>query len=407
MSRFSYVRELLSTAMVNASLADLSKVSWMRCYNDDNLPVEILICQILTCFVNPALACVGVMANTLCVAILRKSGLKKPSNILLLSLVLADTTFLFNAFNFPTILIYYDTSRPFPELCAWQYTHKMNMFLLAVDIFVTQFACLGAYAGSFIAIAITLERLLAVFFPLSFKKIVNIHSAVISSLISVIIWLPWLLYNLAIVNFEHYDIAGELYILFKLNPKAIDINVYNILNEFVFEGFSSWLPSSLISVGCILIGIKVKITLRKRKQISAGKGKLAWSPRTTRTLLATSILFAVSRIFYSLAGYILYMVKMSKSKRSIARALMQTSYLINCSRQNTLSQNSLGHHRAEQVISEQLRTSQGRTGYHRTAYDITGQNMLSQNSLEHHRAEQVITEQLRTSQGRTGYNRTA
>ncbi|KAH9508679.1 hypothetical protein Btru_049625 [Bulinus truncatus] len=263
-------------------------------------PSELLLLQVVKCYVNPCLSVVGFCANMMSIAILRRSGLRKPSNILLFGLVIADTMVQFMTMNFAEILQYFGPNMQYPRLCGWQYGNDINYFLLVSAISYTFFSQWGQYVNTTIPVFITLERFLAVFMPLTFKKIVTTKTASFSVIVSFLIWLPWSLYLMT---------AAEVYVqlskvmFYFINAADVD-EVFNIFYVYVSDILSSWVPIALVVLGCVLIAVKVQITLQERQKLTSKKQeKVKWSSQTTRTLLTTCVVFSISHIIYSFINY--------------------------------------------------------------------------------------------------------
>ncbi|KAK0067696.1 G-protein coupled receptor [Biomphalaria pfeifferi] len=88
---------------------------------------QINIYFVLMCFVKPAMSILGITANIIKLQILRLSGLHKPSNILLFSLVIADTLCLGRSINYGAILFWFG---PDDVMCGFHYSEGINYFLL-------------------------------------------------------------------------------------------------------------------------------------------------------------------------------------------------------------------------------------------------------------------------------------
>ncbi|XP_055869545.1 thyrotropin-releasing hormone receptor-like [Biomphalaria glabrata] len=272
---------------------------------------EKLALQIMTCYANPALAIVGFGANMLCIEILRRSGLRKPSNIFLLSLVVADSMSQLQSMNFGEVLMFWGPDQKHSELCGWQYGETVDFFLFVSTVVIYVLGGLGGCVNTFVPVLITAERMIAVFFPITFKKIVTTKTAVIAAFIAYAVWIPWVLtfstlyqfYRIPIYNKDYYSFVALGMKYFKNRP------LYDLLNHYVFQVFSSWVPVAIVSVGCTFIGVKVFYTLRLRKRMTSKNISIHWSPRTTRTLLLTCLVFTVTNLsisflnFYILSGF--------------------------------------------------------------------------------------------------------
>ncbi|KAI8792452.1 G-protein coupled receptor [Biomphalaria glabrata] len=235
------------------------------------------------------------------VAILRRSGLRKPSNILLFGLVIADSMLQLMTINFSEILEYFGPDIKYPDLCGWQYDVGVNYFLVACAIAFYFISTWGQYVNTTIPMVITLERLLAVYMPMTFKKFVTPRTAKISVMFSFIVWLPWSMYYLTVFNVQ---VQRSEVMDFTSDALHIeDLDVYNIFYYYVSDILSSWVPISFVSIGCLFIAFKVRRTLQERKKLTAKKESVKWSGRTTVTLLTTCAVFSVTHVIYSFGNY--------------------------------------------------------------------------------------------------------
>lgn len=99
------------------------------CFSESQENQFIQLYKVFLCFVNPILALFGQAMNILCMAILKKSGLGKSSNILLFALTLADSMNLIHDLNFGHILRFFGPDKFKPGYCTWEYNAQLNMFL--------------------------------------------------------------------------------------------------------------------------------------------------------------------------------------------------------------------------------------------------------------------------------------
>ncbi|KAK0064426.1 G-protein coupled receptor [Biomphalaria pfeifferi] len=264
-------------------------------------PVELSIIKALKIYIFPLMFLIGFSANMMSVAILKRSGLKKPTNVLLLGMVIADSMVLLQGINFAELLSCLGPNYEYPKYCGWQYGVLVNYFLLACDILTYFFVEYGIRVNTTIPILITLERFLAVYMPMTFKKIVTTKSAMISVIAAYVVWLPWPVFYLSMFR---YFIQLEKIMLFAIGfQRDNQLEIYTLLNYNVVPFFSTWMPIFFIGIGCILISIKVKVTLSRRKQMTSKQDSATWSARTTRTLLTTCLFLFMSTIISFFLDY--------------------------------------------------------------------------------------------------------
>ncbi|KAH9502213.1 hypothetical protein Btru_070404 [Bulinus truncatus] len=283
-----------------------------RCLLQYANPEELLVYRMLSCYVNPVISILGFSANMMSIAILRRSGLRKPSNILLFGLVLADSLNQVTTMNYAQILLQSGPNKRNPALCGWQYGRTLNFFLVISRLVFYFCGNLGQYVCTVLPVLITIERILAVFVPLTFRKIVTPKTAAFSVLFAFLFWSPWLFFYMSYNEIYYLRISddGDDYAVYiTISDRLLEImDTFQLLNYYVFDSLESWVPIIFVTVGCVLISIKVHVSLKARRKLAASSAPtsltaIRWSPRTTRTLLTTCCVFAVTHVVYSFINY--------------------------------------------------------------------------------------------------------
>lgn len=235
----------------------------------------------------PILAIVGFVGNALSGVIMVKSGLNKPSNILLLGLAVGDFLFLFGIIDIPRLLMYNGEL-----MFVWRMQLDSIIacyYILMVFYFI---GTIGSSVSISVTIFITIERIIAVYFPLRFSrlvtpartKFVTVATVLASMVHSVII-----LFRIKVVTFT---VHNELYgVLSESNPLTEIRSYYTITMKYMTPIVSP----ILVTLGCVIIGVKIKMTLRQRKMITSATRKTTSSARM-RTLFMVCFLFSVTRI---------------------------------------------------------------------------------------------------------------
>ncbi|KAH9500509.1 hypothetical protein Btru_072105 [Bulinus truncatus] len=270
--------------------------------SDDTTP-QLILYKVVFCFVNPVLAVTGFGANMLSIAILRHSGLNRPSNILLLALVVADSMSQMLIMNYGLIIELFGPDMEFPVQCGWQYDIEINYFLLVSHIMFFFFGTWGQYVSSSIPVIITLERFLAVYMPITFKSVVTVKTSILCATFVFIFWLPWVVFYLGL--FQASTQSSKIMLFSRTASLLSDETIFTLFYYYICDNLSSWFPESLVIVGCVIIGIKVKITLSQRRQLTSSMRPVKWSSKTTKTLLATCAVFSMTRSTGSICNYLI------------------------------------------------------------------------------------------------------
>ncbi|KAH9509667.1 hypothetical protein Btru_044178 [Bulinus truncatus] len=255
----------------------------------------IKLYEIFFCYVNPPLAILGMAVNGLSMAILRRSGLGKPANILLLALVIADSMNMVTSISVADKLRMFGPVKSKPGYCTWEYDDA-NGFIFFTYQSMFAIGQWGRFVNSNIPVLITVERLLAVYFPVTFKKVVTFRSAIAACVSAYMLWLPYTVFQSYYRQMATVQHPNGKYVSFSTSTEFLRKNFAVIFTFAVtgLEALLSWLPISFVCIGCLFIAIKVKVSIARRRKLSKLKEKQRWSPRTTRTLLTTCLIFAIT-----------------------------------------------------------------------------------------------------------------
>ncbi|KAH9508076.1 hypothetical protein Btru_052769 [Bulinus truncatus] len=250
---------------------------------------------------------IGFVSNIVSLAILRRSGLHKPSNVLLLGMVVADNMCLMITMNYAAAIMNFGPDKAYPGLCGFQYSDTLNYFLIVSGEFFSFVGHWGRYASTSISVFITVERLLAIFKPMNFKSIVTVRNAFISVLFSYAFWLPWNLFLHCLDSFVGMRLQeGQQWVvvvwgdLFTNNQYFIEMFYYCVV-----EGFALWFPFFFVCLGSFALMIKIKIATRERRKLTASEEKKKTPSKTTRTLLTTCLVFSMTHVANCVLVYVI------------------------------------------------------------------------------------------------------
>ncbi|KAK0065867.1 G-protein coupled receptor [Biomphalaria pfeifferi] len=321
----------------NESIANLTETTFLK--NDNSLYCfrgsldYIQQFQLFLCFINPVFALIGLILNIFSMIILHKHQLKKPSNLLLFALVIADTMNMMVNLNFSYMLKYFGPVKTKPGYCTWEYGITANTIIFGYYELCYFIGTWGRGVNATIPVLITLERALAVFLPVTFTKMVTARSALVSCSLAYIGWLIWNCFAVSIGKVVHIEVSSGKFVSYNT---ATDFFLQNYALIYIFflyfvESLGSWVPICLVIVGCIAIGIRVRVSLLRRKRLSGIKAKLKWSPRTTRTLVTTCLIFAVTHTVTSFISAFMSISDTTPVLTYFLTYLAEFINLINCS----------------------------------------------------------------------------
>ncbi|KAI8750535.1 G-protein coupled receptor [Biomphalaria glabrata] len=227
--------------------------------------------------------------------ILREDGFNKPSNILLLGLVTSACFLQISFLNIPEIYEYMsggETYKYKKHLCLKQNDPVLHI-LRHVFYF---FGSWGEIVFTPMYTMITIERLLAVFMPLTFRTVVTKRNVIIAILFVNALWLPWVVFKVYIL----YFIEGMTKDNFSRDKytEFLSIDMYSfILNTQMVNGIiNKYIQLIIVFFGNVAIAIKIKLALMKRIKLTSEARNERWSKQTTKTLLVTCLAHSSSEI---------------------------------------------------------------------------------------------------------------
>ncbi|XP_059175198.1 probable G-protein coupled receptor frpr-1 [Physella acuta] len=259
-----------------------------------------LIMRVLMYGVTPTISIFGIIGNIFTVLVLRRHGFRKCSNIALVSLAVSDVTFLIGFNSVPKLLYEIGSS-----LDVFTYSQGVSyvLFVLYQIFHIMGYASAGV--SLCIPVLITFERLIAVFLPLYFRLVVTPRRTWAVVVCLVVFWYGFFIHTSFYSTFD-YRFSLEL----NLTVGVIQRSAYhysNVKTVFILEETWSLLmikiPLLLTFIGCLGIGIKIKLASIKRTHMTNSSSSEASSNRTTKMLLAVCTLYTCTCAILSLPTY--------------------------------------------------------------------------------------------------------
>lgn len=243
----------------------------------------------LTNVVNPLIGIAGLTGNITGLFVITKCGLNRISNILVFYLTLADILCLIGSVNIPFIL----STDSHAKIVVWMVPHTEATILSAVYMLVSVLSKTGYGASIHITIWIMVERLLAIFFPLTFTILVTPARVWLLGLTVLCASCSWNLYAHATENVFLYDwVSNSTGGIHMLDLDDInEILIYHIAYVFLY-----WIPVIVITLGCIVISAKLVSARKKRGHLTSVTKTQKSSSRVTATFLMICLKVALSQI---------------------------------------------------------------------------------------------------------------
>lgn len=251
--------------------------------------------------INPIIGAIGVVANLISAIVISRSGLRKPSDIFLLALAVADFACMMKSLNFGWMLTYYRHKMPVNYL-GWEMPLWAAYSCYVVDKILIRTSNFAAGMSAFTTVLITLERCLAIFLPLQFSNIVTPRRACLALVITALFLLPIYLFKVFLNGFLYY--FHEKFNTSMGHQRNSDFtnshwDGVQTFERYYITHFEITLPLALVIIGCAGISFKLTIVRNKQRTLVHGTPKNARSAlRTTKTLLMVCLLYSSTRICY-------------------------------------------------------------------------------------------------------------
>lgn len=282
-----------------------------------------LAMMILMLGVTPAISVTGIVGNVCSILVLLKQNCKKCSNILLLGLAISDLTYLIGFNSVPKIIYTLSSPQSFP----YHESISESLFFFYRILLIIDYA--SGFVGLTLPMLITVERLVTVFFPLQVSKIVTPKRTLIAITIVYVFWYGNFIYTMFWFTLNYtYDMLGNRTVSVIVHTTLFNHDkpaVYAINEAWIY--LSMRIPSVFTFVGCIIIGIKIKIASEKRREMT-GKNQQRSMYRTTKTLLAVCFVYTLTCAIASLPAIVPQYVSFSISDETTTNICQVTYHLI-------------------------------------------------------------------------------
>ncbi|CAL1539598.1 unnamed protein product, partial [Lymnaea stagnalis] len=243
-------------------------------------------------FVYPVLGFLGIAGNVVTGVILRRSGLEKPTNILLLALAISSISCLLPTIDIFSLLRQFNKMIPQRYYIAWEYEpgkSRFAYFCFHATTFIFFQSRYGNQVTSSICVLITLERLVVIFFPMRIKSIITLKRTLAVVIFVHLLWLPHLVLSIRackarVIYFDDVDTYGLL-LSFEDNDLLNNI-------ELVADWLCGIIPVTVIVLGTVTMSVKLRFILKKRRRLTSSL-RGTHSLRLSKTLIVLCVLFCL------------------------------------------------------------------------------------------------------------------
>ncbi|CAG5121069.1 unnamed protein product [Candidula unifasciata] len=240
----------------------------------------------------PCVSIVGIVGNVASIVILTRRGFRKCSNILLLALSISDVLFLTGLNNI--FMFIYDQGNP----SVFMISYNINYLFYILYMVLLCFRHMGLQTVMILPSLITAERVLAIFIPLKVYIILTRRRSLIVVLCLYIVnGIHFLYVYILCIQFKQFAVKGGSYIGVFLTTEIylqdIRSGLYQLIHN-ITNYMTGIIQICLVTVGCVVIGLRVIVITNRRKQLVSNQVKLPAKTlisKTTKTLLSICILF--------------------------------------------------------------------------------------------------------------------
>ncbi|KAI8775490.1 FMRFamide receptor [Biomphalaria glabrata] len=227
----------------------------------------------------------GIVGNILNVIILRKQGLRDSTNLTLMSLSVVDLAY----------------GVVMPVRRAQCVVSKFDVILAQnFDVFINAYLSVPARLLSFISsghiVLISLERTVAVYFPIKAASLLTVPRTVLCLACIYLFWLflMSLFFRMFTVDtFLNLESNRTLYMTKFSNYVLENLEAINIVNIFVIANVRGPISLAIIASASVAIGYKLHEARMKRLKMTSRKPKASFDTKVARMLLVVCLVYLI------------------------------------------------------------------------------------------------------------------
>ncbi|BFZ04587.1 hypothetical protein BsWGS_07626 [Bradybaena similaris] len=283
-----------------------------------------LVMLILMVGITPMVSVIGIFGNFCSILVLSKQNWKKCSNILLLGLAISDITYLIAFNNVPKILytVFGKESFPYPEIVSY-----VMFILLEISQIIDYSSGLTSLT---LPMLITTERLITVFQPLQASTIITPLRTFLAVSGVFIFWYVNFTYTAFWYglsdNFDKFR-NRTVFVIVRSDLYEHDKTVMTLLEDY-WTYASLRIPPLFTFIGCVVIGIKIKMASLQRIKLT-GRKVTGGMNRTTKTLLAVCGMYTITCVIMLLPYFMPQYASYSVSEEASSNVRQITYQIIN------------------------------------------------------------------------------
>lgn len=272
----------------------------------------------------------GIAGNMISIVILSRKGFMHCSNILLLSLAVSDILLLIGMSNIPCYIYLKHEGFRFSE------TVNCICYILYC-VFVCAFH-VGTLSAEVIPVLITGERIMAIFYPFhAYLILVPRRVTILVTCLYVVSGMYFLYFDMLCFQFKQVVVKGVTVgqILYTdMYAYHVKRGLYQLIGQII-NSAAGIVPIGLVTVGCLLIGLKIMQVTSRRQLLTSCQVKATTkhgATKTTRTLLSICALYIFCYGFVVAVSFILDTILLEQNLvvRNMITCVQDFVLCINC-----------------------------------------------------------------------------
>lgn len=289
-----------------------------------------LILQILIYGVIPSVSVLGIFGNMSSIWVLARRGMQKCANIMLISLALSDMNFLIGLNSIPRLI--YDVIGDMDRF-AYSYALSYALYVFYNLFHIVNYASLGVSLT--LPMFITLERLVAVFAPFHIQHVITPFRTWLAIGLVNVFWYAFFIHMSFYLTFTYeYNTVLNVTVGFIGRSSYHYANLRTVLAlEEIMSYLMMKIPPVFTLVGCVCIGVKVKMASVSRLRLTSGYAADEFPGRTTKILLAVCVVYTVTCGILSLPVHIpqyMYYTMTSDAPSNFSKIMYHVMNLVVC-----------------------------------------------------------------------------
>lgn len=256
----------------------------------------------VTFVVDPIIGITGIIGNVIGLLVITKCGLNRTSNVLLFYLTLGDILCLTGSVNVPLLV----TRSSDTAVVVWALPYIDARLVATLYMLIMALSKAGYAVSIHISIWMMVERLLAVFFPLTFRNLVTPPRVWLLGFFLLFASCAWNVYSLPVqytfIYGKSSNMTGGIY-------SVVYDSGHVLIKIYITFVFLYLIPVAVVVCGCVVISVKLARSRENRFKLTTSTRSQRPSTRVTVMFLIICVKISLSQIILIPKHIFLYIVR--------------------------------------------------------------------------------------------------